>query len=70
MTIKNIAELMHDFRVVQYVCLQDCMENVMFVGTLADLEQKYPKALEAEVKEMYTEKYGAFNGVDGLTLVV
>ena len=70
MTIKQIADLMYENNEYQYVCLQDCMENVMYVGTLADLEREHPKALRAEIKTMYTERYGAFNGVSGLTFVV
>lgn len=70
MTIKEIAKLMYENNEAQYVCMEDIMENVLYVGTLADLERKYPKAMDAEIKTMYTERYHAFNGVSGLTFVV
>ena len=37
---------------------------------IADLEREHPKALNAEIKQMFTERYGAYNGVSGLTFVV
>lgn len=70
MTVKQIAELMYENNESQYVCLQDIMENVLYIGTLADLERDYPKSLNANIKTMFTERYCAFNGVSGLTIVV
>lgn len=70
MKIKDIAPLMYDNNENQYVCMQDFNENVLFIGTLADLERNFPKSLNAEILQMYTERYPAFNNVSGLTIVV
>lgn len=70
MKIKDIATLMQDNNEAQYICIQNYNEDVSYIGTLADLERKYPKALTVEVQQMFTERYPAFNNVSGLTIVV
>lgn len=70
MKIKDVAALMHENNETQYICMQDCNENVLFIGTLANLERKYPKSLNREIETMFTERYPAFNGVSGLTIVI
>ena len=70
MKIKDIASLMYENNEAQYICMQDSMENVMFIGTLADLERNHPKSMNAEIVTMFTERYPAFNNVSGLTIVV
>ena len=69
MKIKDIATLMYPCEDVEYICIQDFNENVSFIGTLGDLRRDYPKALNAEVQQMFTERYPAFNTF-GLTIVV
>ena len=70
MKLKDIAALMHENNESQYICMQDCNENVLFIGTLATLEREFPKSLNREIVTMFTERYPAFNGVSGLTIVI
>lgn len=69
MKIKDIAPLMYETEEVEYICIQDSHENVSFLGTLADLKRDHPKALDAEIQQMFTERYPALNTF-GLTIVV
>lgn len=69
MKIKDIAPLMYETEEVEYICIQDSHENVSFLGTLADLKRDHPKALDAEIQQMFTERYPAYNTF-GLTIVV
>ena len=70
MKVKSLVELMYENEKAQYVCLQDVNENVLFLGTVRELRLNHPKSLKAEVLQMYTERYGAFNGVSGLTITI
>lgn len=70
MRIKDVIDLMYENEKSQLICMQDCNENVLFIGTISDLREKYPKSLKAEINTMFTERYKAFNGVSGLTVVV
>lgn len=70
MTIEQIANIMYENEECQMVCMQDTMENVLFIGTLGELKRQHPKSLKAEIKTMFTERYKAFNGVSGLTIVI
>lgn len=69
MKIKDIAPLMYETEEVEYICIQDINENVSFLGTLADLKRDHPKALNAEIKQMFTERYPALSTF-GTTIVV
>ena len=69
MKIKDIAPLMYESEEVEYICIQTVNEDVSYIGTLADLRRKYPKALNAEVQQMFTERYPAYNTF-GLTIVI
>lgn len=70
MKIEQIVKLMYENEESQKICIQDEMENVLYIGSVADLRRKHPKALKREIVTMYTERYGAFNGVSGLTITV
>ena len=70
MKIRDVVELMYENENSQLICMQDCNENVLFIGTVADLKRDFPKSLNAEINTMYTERYGAFNNCSGLTVVV
>jgi hypothetical protein len=70
MNIDQIITLMYENEKSQMVCMQDINENVLFIGTVADLRKNYRKALKREIITMYTERYGAFNNVSGLTIIV
>ena len=69
MKIKDIAPLMYATEEVECICIQDFNENVSYIGTLADLRRNHPKALNAEIQQMYAERYPALNTF-GLTIVV
>lgn len=70
MKIKDVVELMYDNENAQLICMEDINENVLFIGTVRELRTNHPKSLKAEIKTMYTERYGAFNNVSGLTVIV
>lgn len=70
MKIEQILKLMYENENSQMICMQDEMENVLFIGTVADLRREHPKSLKREIITMYTERYGAFNGVSGLTIII
>ena len=70
MTIEQITELMYENEENQMICMQDIMENVLYIGTLGNLRRNYPNSLKAKIITMYTERYNAFNGVSGLTIVI
>ena len=68
MKIKDIAPLMYDNEECEYICIQTVNEDVTYIGTLANLRREFPKALETEIEQMFTERYPAFNTF-GLTIV-
>lgn len=70
MKVEQIVKLMYESENAQLICMEDIHENVLFIGTVKELRLNHPKSLKAEVKTMYTERYGAFNGTSGLTVVV
>lgn len=70
MSIDQIVTLMYENEKDQMICIEDINENVLFIGTVAKLRREHRKALKAEINTMYTERYGAFNGVSGLTIIV
>ena len=70
MKVEQIVELMYGCEKAQLICMEDIHENVLFIGSVRELRLNHPKSLEAEVKGMYTERYGAFSGEDGLTVIV
>ena len=70
MKIEQIVKLMYENEKSQMICIQDCNENVLFIGTVSELRERYPKSLKAEISTMFTERYGAFNGVSGLTVII
>lgn len=70
MELKAIVTLLYENEEEQLICLQDFMENVLYLGTVGDLRRDYPKALDAHVTQMYTERYGAFHGKSGLTVTI
>ena len=69
-TIKEVIELMYDNEEYQLVCMEDVDENVLYIGTVAELRSNHPKSLNATVLTMYTERYGAYNGQSGLTVII
>ena len=70
MKLKQVTELMYENNEAQMICMQDHDENVLYIGTVAELERQYPKSLNAEILTMFTERYPAFNNVSGLTVIV
>ena len=70
MRVEQIVELMYENEKAQLICMQDTLENVLFIGTVRELRLNHPKSLKAEIITMYTERYGAFNGTSGLTITV
>ena len=70
MTINDIAKLMHPSEECEYICIENFNEDVIYIGTLADLRRNVPKLLKEEVKQLYTETYGALYGAYGTTIVI
>jgi hypothetical protein len=70
MELKAIVTLMYENEEEQLICLQDEMENVLYIGTVGDLRRDHPKSLNATINTMYTERYGAYNGKSGLTITI
>ena len=68
MQIKDILSLMYEAEEEQLVCIEDKNETIYFIGTGADLRRT--GAIEIEVLTMYTERYRAFGGQSGLTIVI
>jgi hypothetical protein len=70
MELKTIVTLLYENEEDQLICLQDEMENVLYIGTVGDLRRDHPKSLSATINTMFTERYGAYNGKSGLTVVI
>ena len=69
MKIKDIATLMYETEECEYICMQTSDDDVLYIGTLADLRREYPKSLDAEIQQMFTERYPALDTF-GLTIVI
>ena len=54
----------------EYICIENFNGDVFYIGTLADLRRNDPEMLNAEIKQLYTEKYGALYGAYGTTIVI
>ena len=70
MELKAIVTLLYENEENQLICLEDTMENVLYLGTVGDLRRNHPKSLNATINTMYTERYGAYNDKSGLTVVI
>lgn len=70
MELKSIIALLYENEEDQLICLQDAMENVIYIGTVGDLRRNHPRSLNATINTMYTERYGAYNGKSGLTVII
>ena len=70
MKLETLIGLMYENEENQLICMEDINENVLYIGTVADLRRNHPKSLKATILTMYTERYGAYNGQSGLTVVI
>lgn len=70
MKILDITPLLYDNEEAQLICMQDINENVLYIGTVANLRRQYPKSLNADILTMFTERYPAYNNKSGLTVVI
>ena len=70
MELKAIVTLLYENEENQLICLEDTMENVLYIGTVGDLRRNHPKSLSATINTMYTERYNAFGGQSGLTVIL
>jgi hypothetical protein len=59
--------MMFETEEAEYICIENEDSLVTYVGTMADLRRKHPKALNRKIERIYTDRlYGKY----GLTIVI